>query len=108
MYGPHGTAEIVGQIQHKAIGRLECPETAKWASEVASGDLLDFLFTKDSSTYGQNPSSSNSANEQIVTRAAVLPSEFMDQDPYSRPSTCRGSMGHSRTHSMDKNSSRMT
>lgn len=81
-YGRHETAEIVGQIMHKAFGRLECPETAKWASEVFGQQETVQHSTSRSRTSGSQSSSRTvSTNEQIVVRTAVLPSEFMSLPP---------------------------
>ncbi|TWU62366.1 Coupling protein TraD [Crateriforma conspicua] len=81
MYGPHGTAEILGQVQHKVIGRLECPETAKWASELFGEQEIKQTTKSTSRTYAEKSSRSESTTEHFVTRAAVLPSEFMDLEP---------------------------
>ena len=77
LYGPQMTAEILGQIGHRIIGRLECPETAKWASDLF-GDQEIRQVTKNR-TYGKEPSTSY--NEQFITRPAVLPAEFMSVTP---------------------------
>ena len=86
LYGPHGAAEIVGQIMHKFIGRLECPETAKWASEIFGEQEIRQITQSTSegvsrSAQGGGSSSSVTQQEQIVTRAAVMPSEFMSVPP---------------------------
>ncbi len=82
LYGPHGTAEIVGQVMHKAFGRLECPETAKWASEVfGEQEILQTTQSRSHTAGSQSSSNTVSTNEQIVTRSAALASEFMDQPP---------------------------
>ena len=77
LYGQQMTAEILGQIGHRIIGRLECPETAKWASELFGDQEIRQVTTNR--TYGKDPSTSY--NEQFVTRPAILPAEFMSVTP---------------------------
>jgi type IV secretory pathway TraG/TraD family ATPase VirD4 len=77
LYGRQLTAEILGQIGHRCIGRLECPETAEWASQLFGDQeirqvTVNKTFAKDNST---------THNEQFVTRRAILPSEFMSLIP---------------------------
>ncbi|MBX9792570.1 MAG: type IV secretion system DNA-binding domain-containing protein [Pirellulales bacterium] len=78
LYGPHLTDEILGQIGNRFFGRLECPETAEWASRLFGDQVVD-QFTTSRTTSGQG--SSTTENQQIVTRRAVLPVEFMSIPP---------------------------
>lgn len=77
LYGPQLTAEILGQIGHRFIGRLECPETAEWASQLFGDQEVRQITV--SKTFSQ--SNSTTQNEQFITRRAVLPSEFMSLLP---------------------------
>lgn len=82
LYGPHGAAEVVGQIMHKVFGRLECHETAKWASDVfGQQEVTQITRSTSRSTGGQNSSTTRSTNEHVVTQATVLPSQFMSIPP---------------------------
>jgi len=77
LYGRQLTAEILGQIGHRFIGRLECPETAEWASQLF-GDQEVRQITVNK-TFSETNSTTH--NEQFVTRRAVLPSDFMSVAP---------------------------
>jgi type IV secretory pathway TraG/TraD family ATPase VirD4 len=77
LYGPQLTAEILGQIGHRCIGRLECPETAEWASQLFGDQEIRQVTINN--TYGRENTTSH--NEQFVTRRAILPSEFMSLTP---------------------------
>lgn len=83
LYGQYGAAEILGQIQNKFFGRLECPETAKWASEVIGQQEIRQVTESGSTTSGGQGggTSSKSWNEQYVTRAAVMESQLMSLPP---------------------------
>lgn len=88
LYGQYGAAEILGQIQNRFFGRLECPETAKWASEVIGEQEIRQVTASGSSTSGSGGgggggggSSSRSWNEQFVTRSAVMASQLMSLPP---------------------------
>lgn len=78
LYGPRMTAEILGQVGHRVIGRLECPETAEWASQLIGDQEIRQQTTSRSYTAQQT---TRTTNEQIVTRRAVLPSELMSLTP---------------------------
>lgn len=78
LYGPRMTAEILGQVGHRVIGRLECPETAEWASQLIGEQEVRQETVSRSYTAREN---TRTTNEQIVTRRAVLPSEFMSVAP---------------------------
>jgi hypothetical protein len=77
LYGRQLTAEILGQIGHRCIGRLECPETAEWASQLIGDQEIRQVTVNN--TYGREHSVSH--NEQFVTRRALLPSQFMSLTP---------------------------
>ena len=86
LYGPSETAEIIGQIGHKCIGRLECPETAEWASKLfGDREIRQVTNNKSwSSSSGKDGGSSSysyTENEQFVTQPSVLPSEFLSLPP---------------------------
>lgn len=82
MYGPHFTDEILAQIGNRFIGRLECPETAEWASRVIGDQEVNQYTTSHSTSSGQSGTSNSTTNsQQIVTRRAVLPSEFLSIPP---------------------------
>lgn len=85
LYGQFGAAEILGQVQNKFFGRLECPETAKWATEVIGEQEIRQVTSSGSSTNGGSggPTSTKSWNEQVVTQSAVLPSQLMSLTPCS-------------------------
>lgn len=93
MYGPHFTDEILGQIANRFFGRIECPETAEWASRL----LGDQEISKCSVTHGggSDPDGKPSGNtysvtEQDVIVRAVLPSEFMSMTPCNRDNGLSG------------------
>lgn len=82
LYGQFGAAEILGQIQNKFFGRLECPETAKWAAEVIGEQEIRQVTQSGSTSSGNGGgSSTKSWNEQFVTRSAVLASQLMSLTP---------------------------
>lgn len=72
-FGPQLAADILGQVGHRFIGRLECPETAAWASKLI-GDQEIRQFTV---SHSYSRESSTTVNESIVIRPALLPSEFL-------------------------------
>lgn len=79
MYGPYFTDEILGQIGNRFFGRLECPETAEWASRLFGDQQIEQFTT--SQTHSSAGGSSTTRNQQIVVQRAVLPSEFMSVTP---------------------------
>jgi type IV secretory pathway TraG/TraD family ATPase VirD4 len=87
LYGPNFAAEILGQIGHKFIGRLECPETAEWVSKLFGDQEIEQITTSHTSSSNGN---SRTKNQQIVTRRAVLPAELMDIDPCTRENGLTG------------------
>lgn len=78
MYGPHFTDEILGQIANRFFGRIECPETAEWASRLLGDQEIEKCST--SSTSGPEGGSYTITRQDAIVRA-VLPSEFMSLTP---------------------------
>jgi type IV secretory pathway TraG/TraD family ATPase VirD4 len=81
MYGTHLTDEILGQIGNRFFGRLECPETAEWASKLhgdQEGESVSRSVTKS------KDGTSTTETRQTSTRRAVLPVEFMIVPPCTR------------------------
>jgi hypothetical protein len=87
LYGPNFAAEILGQIGHKFIGRLECPETAEWVSRLFGDQEIEQITTSHTSSKNGD---SSTTNQQVVTRRAVLPAELMDIDPCTRENGLTG------------------
>ncbi len=87
LYGPHFTDEILGQIGNKFFGRLECPETAEYASRLFGDQEIDQITTSHTSS---NQGNSTTRNHQVVTRRAVLPAEFMAIEPCTRENGLTG------------------
>jgi type IV secretory pathway TraG/TraD family ATPase VirD4 len=73
-FGREQTDEIVGLIGNRFFGRIECPESAEYASKVF-GEAEIIQKSTSYTSGGQGPTTTNSFNN-IVTRV-VLPSEFM-------------------------------
>jgi hypothetical protein len=78
LYGQHLTAELLAQIGNRFFGRIECPDTAEWASRLIGDQEIDQYTTSRTSSAQSN---STTTNQQIVTRRAVLPSELMSVEP---------------------------
>lgn len=78
MYGQHVTDDMLGQIGNRFFGRIECPETAEFASRVI-GDQEVIQVSKSSSSSFKG--SSSTTNWSPVVRRAALPSEFMSVPP---------------------------
>lgn len=72
-YGQCMTDEIVGQVGCRFFGRIECPETAEFASKTIGEQ--EFIQRSNSFTTGQHGSTTTSY-QNIITRT-VLPSEFL-------------------------------
>jgi hypothetical protein len=80
LYGQHGTDDLLGQIGNRAIGRLECPETAKWVSDlIGEQEVRKISSSATSSTQGSSYTTSYSQQVQ----KAVLASQLMDITPCS-------------------------
>ncbi len=73
VYGPEQTADLLGQFGNRFFGRLECHETAEWASKLV-GDQ-EVIQTTFSHTRGSE--STTNESEHYATKNAVLPAEFM-------------------------------
>jgi hypothetical protein len=78
LYGREQTDEILGQIANRWFGRLECVETAEWASELFGDQEIEEESVSESTGSGGK---SRSVSRQRTTRRLVLPSEFLDVDP---------------------------
>jgi Type IV secretion-system coupling protein DNA-binding domain len=73
LYGPAVTADLVGQFGHRFFGRLECPQTATWASElIGQVERREITMSRTFSTQH-----SVTISESIVMRPTVLPSELL-------------------------------
>jgi type IV secretory pathway TraG/TraD family ATPase VirD4 len=77
LYGQFGTDELLGQIGTRFIGRLECPVTAQYVSDLIGEQEITAIST--SYTSGQNSSSTTSYQRQV--RKAVLPSQLLSLAP---------------------------
>ena len=76
-YGPELTAEIMGQIGNRFIGRLECPDTAEWVAKLVGDEEVRQITVNH--TTGTDKTVSQ--NEQYVIRQTVLPSQFLSIKP---------------------------
>lgn len=70
-YGKEAAEELAGECNHKALLRVESPETAEWASRVV-GEYEAMEIKKSQGPNGGPPS----LTEDIVRRPSLLPSEF--------------------------------
>jgi hypothetical protein len=87
LYGAEGAAEVTGQIANRWIGRLECVETARWASSLF-GEIEEEEETVSESTgAGGN---SRSVNHHRAMRKLVLESELMDIEACNRETGLSG------------------
>jgi len=83
LYGNYIADELLGQIGNRFFGRLECPVTAQWASQLIGEN--EALMT----TYNQAPPGifgrpvTKSITRHWQNRHAVLPSELMTIPPCS-------------------------
>jgi hypothetical protein len=78
-YGRDAAEEIAGECNHKALLRVESPETAAWESKVV-GEYEQLEVKKNQPPGGGPPS----LTEDITRRPSVLPSEFTDM-PVTNP-----------------------
>lgn len=86
-YGQHFTDELLGQFGNRFFGRLECPVTAEWASQIVGDqEVSTSSVTYSSGANGQ--SQSRTFQDQI--RRAILPSEFMEITPCNRDNGLTG------------------
>jgi hypothetical protein len=81
VYGEKLANEQLSQAASIAVLRLQCPATAKWASELI-GQFEAVQLSHSSSGGARGPSASESAS--IVVRDAVLPSEIL-RLPLTKP-----------------------
>ncbi len=80
LYGNFLTDELLGQIGNRFFGRLECPVTAEWASQVIGDqDALTSSHNKTHTPQGE----SRGVTKQWQRRRAVLPSQLMNIPPCS-------------------------
>jgi hypothetical protein len=80
MYGQSGADEILGQIGHKFVGRLECVATADYFSQLI-GEHEIWIASSSYTSSSQNSSSTTSYNRQV--KKAILPSTLLSIDPCS-------------------------
>ena len=71
--GPRLAHEIIAQCSHKALLRMESPESAQWASQLLG--QYETLEIMNSHAIGVN-SRSDSQTEHLTKKEATLPSEF--------------------------------
>lgn len=74
LYGPHATDDLLGQVAHRFIGRIECVATAEWASSLFS-DYEGDSVSRSTTTSSQGESYTES--HQQTVRKLVLPGELM-------------------------------
>lgn len=86
LYGVHITSDLLAQFGNRFFGRLECPDTSEYASRLVGDQEIEQITI--SRTYAQHNSTTH--NQQIVTRRAVLPVEFMNVDPCTRENGLSG------------------
>ncbi|MBX3438893.1 MAG: type IV secretion system DNA-binding domain-containing protein [Planctomycetaceae bacterium] len=72
-FGVQLSADILGQVGHRFIGKLECPQTALWASQLVGEQQIRRVTV--SHTYANEHSVTY--NETYVTEPTILPSEFL-------------------------------
>lgn len=99
LYGQFGTDELLGQIGTRFIGRLECPVTAQYVSEL----IGDQDITTISTSYTSGKNSSTTTNYQRQVKKAVLPSQLLDLPPCNLENGLTGfcivrSVGTFKTH----------
>ncbi|MEX2171048.1 MAG: type IV secretion system DNA-binding domain-containing protein [Pirellulales bacterium] len=87
LYGREQTDEILGQIANRWFGRLECVETADWASELFGDQEFEEESVSESTGAGGK---SRSVSRHRTTRRLVLPSEFLDIDPCNQANGLSG------------------
>ncbi len=87
MYGPFLTDDLLGQIGNRFIGRLECSETAEWASKLIGDQEVEGVSRTTSDAGGHQTFSETVKNE---IRRGVLPAEFMNIPPCNRENGLNG------------------
>jgi hypothetical protein len=86
-YGQYFADDVLGQIGNRFLGRIECVETAEWASRLF-GDQ-EYEAISSSVTTGSN-GKSTTTNKQLQTRRLVMPSELMSLPTCSRQNGLHG------------------
>lgn len=87
LYRPEGASEILGQVANRWFGRLECVETAEWASKLFGDQEQEEENVTESSGAGGK---SRSVNRHRAMRRLILPGEFMDIDACNRTNGLSG------------------
>jgi type IV secretory pathway TraG/TraD family ATPase VirD4 len=87
LYGREETDEILGQIANRWIGRLECVETAEWASQLFGDQEFEEQSVSESTGAGGK---SRSVSRHRTTRRLVLPSELLDIEPCNKENGLSG------------------
>ena len=82
VYGNHGANEILGMCSHKAILRLESPETAEWAARLL-GEYEEVELLRGLNTTGPLGRRNRTQSEHRVRAHAVMPSELLTLPPAS-------------------------
>ena len=99
-YGQHFADDVLGQIGNRFFGRIECVETAEWASRLFGDQEYEAVST--SVTTGPN-GNSTTTSKQLQTRRLVMPGELMSLPTCSRKNGLHGfnivrSLGAYRMH----------
>ncbi len=90
-YGERVANEITGQCCHKAILRLESPQTAQWAAEViGAAERLEYRDNASAAVGSQGGTAGHTTTEQLTKREVVLPSELMELPPTNRDNGLTG------------------
>lgn len=87
LYGKSGADEILGQIAHKFIGRLECVSTADYFSQLI-GEQEIWMQSTSYTSSSQSSSSTTSYSRQV--KKAVLPSTLLSITPCSEDTGLHG------------------
>ena len=87
LYGKSGADEILGQIGHKFIGRLECVSTADYFSQLI-GEQEVWMQSTSYTSSSQSSSSTTSYSRQV--KKAVLPSTLLSITPCSEDTGLHG------------------
>jgi type IV secretory pathway TraG/TraD family ATPase VirD4 len=90
-YGERVAHEITGQCCHKAILRLESPQTAQWAAEIiGAAERLEYRDNASASVGSQGGTAGQNTTEHLSKREVVLPSELMELPPTNRENGLTG------------------
>lgn len=78
VYGPNEANVILGQCANKAFLNLESEPTARWAASlIGETELFEYTTSNSTGSSNQGWSESQTVNEQLVKREAVLASELL-------------------------------